>query len=182
VAVVVLNSNFHTLTAEENDNQVKWYRQTLTALDANPAVQYIICCCHHSPFTNSKIVTPNTEVQQQFVPPFLASPKCRLFLSGHCHNFEHYQVQGKDFMVIGGGGGLGQPLRPGTKELPDLAGTYKPMFHYLSVKRVGNNLEVISRELKKDFSTFDTGLALEIKPQHTVVHDEPKVVGTAARM
>jgi hypothetical protein len=52
-----------------------------------------------------------------------------LFLSGHCHGFEHYKIGGKDFMVIGGGGGLHQPLKQGEGCLPDLASDYKPLFH-----------------------------------------------------
>jgi hypothetical protein len=113
-------------------------------------------------------VKPSKEVQQRFVPLFLASAKSRLFLSGHCHGFEHYQVGGKDFMVIGGGGGLHQPLRQGTDILPDLATTYKPMFHYLTVERREDGLHVTSLELKKDLTAFDEGLQLKIKTPATI--------------
>lgn len=113
VAVVMLNSNFGTLSEAENNRQISWYKTTLQELDNDSAIQFIISGCHHSPYTNSKIVGANKEVQQNFVPLFLASKKCRLFISGHSHNFEHYQIGGKDFLVIGGGGGLHQPLRTG---------------------------------------------------------------------
>lgn len=162
IAIVLLNSNFGKLSKDENEKQVDWYKKTLQSLDADPAVQFIITGCHHSPYTNSKIVRSSEDVQQKFVPAFLASAKSRLFLSGHSHNFEHYQVQGKDFLVIGGGGGLKQPLKDGKDILPDLAADYKPMFHYLSILRKADRLEVTSFELKKDFSGFDKGLTLEI--------------------
>jgi hypothetical protein len=162
IAVILLNSNFNTLTSKENDDQVVWYKKTLEQLDTDSSVLFIITGCHHSPFTDSKIVKPSTEVEQKFVLPFLSSRKSRLFLSGHCHGFEHYQVSGKDFFVIGGGGGLHQPLKETDKEMPDLALNYKPMFHYLTVKRIMDHLEVTSHELKKDFSGFNKGLTLEI--------------------
>jgi len=162
VAVVMLNSNFNKLTEAENARQIDWYKNTLQKLDADPSVQYIITGCHHSPFTNSKIVGPSTAVQEKFVPPFLHSKKSRLFLSGHCHGFEHYQVEGKDFFVIGGGGGLHQPLGKSIDH-EDLAEGYKPMFHYLTVHRKADGLEVTSMGLKKDFSGFDEGLKVEIK-------------------
>lgn len=171
IAVVLLNSNFNTLTPAEDSEQINWYKKTLQQLDADPAIQFVITGCHHSPFTNSKIVAPNTDVQKKFVPPFLASKKSRLFLSGHCHNFEHYQFGGKDFLVIGGGGGLHQPLRPNNTTEPDIAIDYKPLFHYLTIRRVGDHLQVCSHELKKDFSGFDSGLSFSINKMIETEHE-----------
>jgi hypothetical protein len=163
VAVVLLNSNFTQLSSADNEKQLNWYKKTLAELDADSSVQFIITACHHSPYTNSKIVGPCPAVQQKFVPPFLQSKKSKLFLSGHCHGFEHYQVEGKDFLVIGGGGGLHQPLRPNHADCPDLACDYKPMFHYLTVRRDADQLHVTSMRLKDDFSGFEEGLKLDIK-------------------
>jgi len=163
VAIVLLNSNFKTLTRTEDEQQVSWYKNTLKELDADSSIQYIITTCHHSPYTNSKIVGCSKDVQQKFVAPFLKSKKSQLFLSGHCHGFEHYKIEGKDFMVIGGGGGLHQPLRQGEGCLPDLSKEYKPMFHYLTVKRLSDRLQVTSLQLKNDFSGFEEGLKLDIK-------------------
>lgn len=162
VAVVLLNSNFKNLTEAENKQQVEWYKKTLKELDADPSIQFIITGCHHSPYTNSKIVGANKTVQEYFVKPFLASPKSALFLSGHSHNFEHYKMKGKDFMVIGGGGGLHQPLRNGADCFADEASDYKPLFHYLTVKRNGDKLLVNSIQLNKDFKSLAEGKKLEI--------------------
>jgi hypothetical protein len=131
-------------------------------LDIDSSVQFIISGCHHSPYTNSMIVSSSVDVQQKFVPPFLASTKSRLFLTGHSHNFEHFKVKGKDFLVIGGGGGLHQPLKAGDKCIPDLQQDFKPMFHYLSVKRKADRLVVTSNVLSNDFTAFKEGLRLNI--------------------
>ncbi|MFL5809330.1 MAG: metallophosphoesterase family protein [Flavisolibacter sp.] len=162
VAIVLLNSNFSKLTTVQNEEEVKWYKKTITQLDQDSSIRFIITACHHSPYTDSRIVKPSVAVQEKFVKPFLASKKSRLFLSGHCHGFEHYQVQGKDFLVIGGGGGLHQPLNPTSELQPDLAKDYKPMFHYLTVARTGGELKVTSFRLKNDFTGFEQGMVLEI--------------------
>jgi hypothetical protein len=163
VAIVLLNSNFRSLPVHENRQQDSWLQQTLADLDADASVQSVIVCCHHSPFTNSRIVRPSKEVEEKFVPLYLESRKARLFLSGHCHAFEHYKVKGKDFLVIGGGGGLRQPLRQGLGTLADLSPEYKPMFHYIIVTPIGENLVVTSYHIKKDFTGFEEGVKLDVK-------------------
>jgi hypothetical protein len=168
VAVVLLNSNFSKLTKKQNEEQEAWYRKTIAQLDEDPSIRFIITACHHSPYTDSRIVKPSTAVQEKFVAPFLSSKKSRLFLSGHCHGFEHFQAGGKDFLVIGGGGGLHQPLNPTTDKQPDLAKDYKPMFHYLTVTRTGDVLKVTSFRLKEDFSGFEEGFVLNVPEQSTV--------------
>lgn len=171
VAVILLNSNFGKLTVKENEAQEKWYKQTLKELDNDPSIHHIITGCHHSPFTNSKIVGCSKDVEDKFVQPYLASSKSRLFVSGHSHNFEQYQVKGKDFLVIGGGGGLHQPLKTGDGILPDIATDYKPEFHYLTVKRCAEGLQLRSYELKKDFSGFEEGRNMVILKPETTTQD-----------
>jgi hypothetical protein len=165
VAVVLVNSNFSSLSVAEEKQQVTWYKATLESLDGDENIQFIITGCHHSPYTNSRIVKPSKEVEQKFVPPFLSSKKSALFLSGHSHNFEHYKVEGKDFLVIGGGGGLRQPLRQGLGTLADIAPDYKPLFHYSMVTVAGDTLLVTSYHIKKDFIGFEEGIKLVVKKQ-----------------
>lgn len=157
VAIVLLNSNFSKMKDSAIARQDAWYIQTITGLDNDAAIKLVIIGCHHSPFTNSKVVKPSSAVQQKFVPAFINSKKCVLFLSGHSHNFERFNFKGKDFLVIGGGGGPHQPLRS-DKITPDMAADYKPMFHYLQVKRNHDSLQVVSRRLNTDFSGFANGL------------------------
>ena len=159
VAVVLLNSNFNALSATDEIKQQEWYTATLASLDMADSIKSVIVCCHHAPFSNSKIVKCSNKVQEHFVPAYIQSKKAQLFITGHAHAFEHFKVKGKDFLVIGGGGGLHQPLNNSEGSLPDLAVEYKPMFHYLSVKRVADNLLITSHFLKKDFSGFDMGVS-----------------------
>jgi UDP-2,3-diacylglucosamine pyrophosphatase LpxH len=167
VAIVLLNSNFGKLSDEENEFQLKWYQETLNRLDSDSSIHFIISGCHHSPYTNSKIVGCSQDVQEKFVKPFLASEKSRLFLSGHCHGFEHYKKEGKDFLVIGGGGGLHQPLNQGEGTLDDLAREYKPLFHYLTILRNGDKLDVKSYMITKDYTLFEEGRSMAIKKKET---------------
>lgn len=180
VAVVLLNSNFNTLTKKEDIQQLHWYEETLNKLDEETSVTFIITCCHHSPYTNSRIVRPSTDVQQKFVPLFLQSKKSQLFLSGHCHAFEHYLVGGKDFIVIGGGGGLRQPLRQSLGSLADLAPAYKPMFHYLTVQHMSDHLQVRSFQIKTDFSGFEEGIKIDIKKYAAVKIPEGHIINSGA--
>lgn len=162
VAVVLLNSNFAKMNAAQILAQDDWYTTAIKKLDADAAVKFIIVGCHHSPYTNSKVVKPSMEVRQNFLPAFISSKKCVLFLSGHSHNFERFNMQGKTFMVIGGGGGLHQPLYANAVT-PDLSAGYKPAFHYLEVRRTGDALQLTSRRLKPDFSAFVDGAVFEVR-------------------
>lgn len=164
VAVILLNSNFAAMSPAEIIQQNNWYKADLNVLDNDPAIKMIIVGCHHSPYTNSTIVSPSEAVRQNFVPPFIKSKKAILFLSGHSHNFESFKMEGKHFLVIGGGGGLHQPLRANNEKMHDLSADYKPEFHYLEVSRMGDVLYILSRRLKPDFSGFNDGLSLSIGP------------------
>lgn len=164
VAVILLNSNFNTLSTTDKQKQDDWYQQTLNTLDTNIAIKAVIVTCHHAPFSNSKIVGSSNSVQQNFVMPYLRSKKAQLFITGHSHNFEHFNLMGKDFLVIGGGGGLHQPIKIANKNLPDLAANYKPLFHYLSVNRIDSVLKVTSHFLDNKFSDFNVGHTFTTSP------------------
>lgn len=162
VAVLLMNSNPISLSVNDVKKQFEWYSGALEDLDNNPAIKAIIVTCHHSPFTNSRLVNPSNFVQQNFVTGFIKSKKSKLFLSGHSHRFEYFRYEEKDFLVIGGGGGLGHPSRKNGVKFPDLATNYKPSFHYLTVERINDNLHVQSHALLKDFSGFEKGQHLSI--------------------
>lgn len=168
IAVIMLNSNFSILSVADLVKQQTWYEQTLKDLDEDPAVKVVIVTCHHAPYSNSKLVGSSKLVQQRFVPAYIQSQKARLFITGHSHAFERYQFEGKTFLVIGGGGGLKQPLNVSPSRLPDLATDYKPLFHYLSVKREGDGLSLTSYCLKNDFSGFSIGYQFDIPAEATV--------------
>ena len=151
-AVILLNSNFSHLSGDEELWQLNWYGAALDSLQADPAIKAIIVCCHHSPFSNSKIVGSSVEVQKAFVPSFLATPKCKLFLSGHAHTFEHFRFKGKDFMVIGGGGGLNQPLYQGEEQRWKDLSPVKPLFHSITVQRRAGTFHIVVRGIREETS------------------------------
>jgi hypothetical protein len=161
IAIVMLNSNFKDLSPAENEMQQLWYTDTLGSLSKDSSIKMIIVSCHHAPYSNSKIVGSSIEVQKHFLPAFLQTAKCVLFITGHAHAFEHFKISGKNFLVIGGGGGLHQPLDTTAKRIPDIAFEYKPMFHYLSIQRKGDKLIITSHFLKSDFSGVERGYSFE---------------------
>jgi predicted MPP superfamily phosphohydrolase len=166
IAIVLLNSNFDHLSDVDIAAQKKWYEAEIAKLEENDAVKVIIAGCHHSPFTNSKMVGASKEVRENFLPAFFASSKCKLFVSGHAHVFEHFKNNGKDFVTIGGGGGLTHPLTKKEKRFEDLCCEYKPAFHYLTVSLSGSMLQVLSHSINDSFSGFESGYTIEIPFEH----------------
>ncbi len=137
MGVIMLDSNFSKMSAEQIAQQNIWLEKELALLEKDLSVVAIIFLTHHSPFTNSTIVSASTEVQKYFLPSYLASSKARLMVTGHAHAFEHFRHKEKDFLVIGGGGGLLQPLDTGPSAKYLEHSPYKTsrrFFHYLEVK------------------------------------------------
>jgi hypothetical protein len=158
LAVVMLNSNFDKLSEEERHQQQAWYRQMLRDLEEDPSVRMVWAACHHAPYTNSTVIDPSEEVQRRFVGPFVQHPKCRLFLSGHAHAFEHFRERGKDFIVLGGGGGLLHPLLQGNDQrwmdrFPEKTETR--YFHYVRCEGKDEGFTVTCRRLTQDHRGFD---------------------------
>jgi len=156
--IILLNSNFSEMTTREIAQQQEWYINKLIQLEQDSTISAVIVGCHHSPFTNSKIVDPDEKVEELFVPPFVEFQKCKLFLSGHCHAFEHFKYKGKDFLVLGGGGGLQQPLYVEVESIwKDQYDNKNPkrMFHFLKYKFENDTVRVTLKMLEKDFSQFD---------------------------
>jgi 3',5'-cyclic AMP phosphodiesterase CpdA len=153
VAVLLLNSNLANLSDEERAVQREWYTAALDSLDSEPAVITVIVCAHHSPYSGSTVVGSSADVQRELVPPFMAARKTLLFMSGHAHGFEWYRRGGKDFFVIGGGGGLRHPLEdPEEGTLTDLALSLKPRFHYILIRRQENELILTVRGILSEGS------------------------------
>jgi UDP-2,3-diacylglucosamine pyrophosphatase LpxH len=162
IAVVLLNSNFKKLSKEDIQFQQNWLLATLKKLDLDPSVLTIITTCHHAPFSNSKIVGSSKPVQTYFVPLFFQSTKCQLFITGHSHAFELFKKEGKQFLIVGGGGGIHQPLNTSTPDMNDLATDYKPMFHYATLKRTNHMLHIMSQYLTEDFSSLKEGYSFTV--------------------
>lgn len=153
-AFLLLNSNFGEMTAAEINKQQKWYKSKMQELEKDNSIDHIIVGTHYSPFTNSRISKPSQKVADYFIPAYLATPKAKLFVSGHAHIFEHFKFEGKDFLVIGGGGGLIQPTYKGSKRKYNNLYNKFQMFHYLECTSTSDNINIKVRMIKKDFSKF----------------------------
>jgi predicted MPP superfamily phosphohydrolase len=116
IGFLMLDSNFSKLTPEENRRQVDWYYDELFKLNNDPEISYIFVCCHHPPFTNSKVVKPSEKALSCFLEPFLRLRKTAALFSGHCHSYEIFKKRGKYFIVSGGGGGPRQRLESDEKK------------------------------------------------------------------
>lgn len=161
IAIVMLNSNFNKLHENELSEQSAWYKSEMDSLDADPAIKAIIVCTHHAPYSNSKIVGSSKQVADLVVPVFEKSHKSKLLISGHSHNLEYFSDStGKHFLVIGGGGGIEQPLIPLSKrKYVDLIDQdVKPLYFYLIIERKKNRLELTIRGFKKDFRFFELNI------------------------
>jgi hypothetical protein len=104
-AVIMVNSIFSSLSEEERQQQVNWYRDELEKFEKDPNIDHVMVCSHAPPFTNSRVVGPSNEVKTLFADPFIQASKTRIFLSGHAHTYERFRVANKHFIVSGGGGG-----------------------------------------------------------------------------
>ncbi|MBI5010696.1 MAG: metallophosphoesterase [Bacteroidia bacterium] len=158
IAIVMLNSNVGNMADNELSEQLKWYKATMISLDSDPAINAIIVCTHHPPFSNSKIVGSSEPVQKLIIPEFEKSQKSKLFISGHSHNLEYFSNSfGRHFLVIGGGGSLTQPLVPRNKSKYHdlLEQDLKPIYFYLIIEKKDNKLKLIARGFKKDFVFFE---------------------------
>ncbi|MCX6334688.1 MAG: metallophosphoesterase [Bacteroidia bacterium] len=158
IAVVMMNSNFNRLSENQLSSQEIWYKSEMNSLDADPAIKAIIVCTHHAPYSNSKIVGSSGPVADLIVPVFEKSQKAILFISGHSHNLEYFcDSIGKHFLIIGGGGGIEQPLVPVNKRIyADLIDQErKPLYFYLVIEKEKNSLKLIARGFKKDFRFYD---------------------------
>jgi len=149
VGFILVDSNFSSLTKEQIEEQSQWYLKEFEKFEKNREIDFIIVCCHEPPFTNSRVVGPNKEVKINFADPFIRSQKTRLFLSGHSHSYERFQVNGKFFIVSGGGGGprhkvMIDPRKRRTQDL--FSGPERRFFHFCEIEN--HNDTLVSRVVR----------------------------------
>lgn len=130
LCILVLNSNIDRLTIDKQQQQRQWYGAALREAESDSTVRTVMTVAHHSPYTNSAMVSGSDVMRNDYLPLFMSSQKSRLWIGGHAHRFEHFHKNGKDLVVIGGGGGLFH--RKKTKEVEeDLHTDDGRFFHYL---------------------------------------------------
>ncbi len=152
IAMVLLDTNYSKLNRKQKEIQDLRYKICMDSLQNNPAVKAIIVCTHQPPFTNSTGVSPDKKIEERLVPTYMATPKAVLFLSGHSHNLERFRQLGKEFLVIGGGGGLRQPLLTSEKlKYTDLMHpTARIRYFYVIIERKRDKLHVKAKGMNAD--------------------------------
>ena len=160
VAMVIVDSNFSTLTKEQIEGQSQWYLNELEKFEKNTEIDFIIVCCHEPPFTNSRVVNPSEKVKVYFADPFFRFQKTRLFLSGHSHSYERFQIKNKFFVVSGGGGGPRHKVSidPTKRVYQDLfSGPELRFFHFCEIES-GNDtplFRALRLESNETFTVVD---------------------------
>lgn len=168
VAFILLNSNISQMTRKQVDEQDSWYRAELAADQADSTITAIVVACHHPPFTNSTIVSDNDDVRSNFVEPYLKTPKAVLFFTGHCHSYEHFIQDGKQFVVSGGGGGPRQMVTCDAKHWrheDHYKGDPIRAFHFCRVTIESEGLKVEMVKLDSSNETWEVGDVFTVKNQ-----------------
>lgn|GEM_PF-392029 len=161
-AFILLNSNTE-ITKEMKERQNQWYNQELDKYDIDKSINNIIVVTHQPPYTNGTGIGFGDDefVKDNFVEPFNKSKKAKLFLSGHCHNYEHLLIDDKHYIVSGGGGGPRRNI--------DLEGNYKDItigiekekslrdFHFIRVEVSKDSLKLIVHTYDKTTNKWGIG-------------------------
>ena len=160
VGLILLDSNFPTLTQEQIEKQAEWVLGELARLERDERIDTIIVCCHEPPFTNSRVVGPNESSKRYFADPFLRFSKTSLFFSGHSHTYERFQRDGKFFIVSGGGGGPRHKVKRDPQKClyQDLfAGPELRFFHFceIEIDKRGLAYRVVRLESNETFAIVD---------------------------
>ncbi len=147
-AFLMLNSNFNEMSKSDISMQNRWFKETLEKFNQDKSIKSVFVITHHPPFTNSKAVSENKDVQKYFLDSFISSPKTKIFFSGHCHSFEHFKKSGKHFVVSGGGGGPRQEVETDPDKMKfkdEFMGMGIRPFHYCRLvnSNKNENLEVV---------------------------------------
>ncbi len=161
VAMVMVDSNFSTLTKEQIEQQVQWYLDELEKFEKKDEIDFVIVCCHEAPLTNNRVISPNEKAKVYFADPFLRFQKTCLFFSGHSHSYERFQMEGKYFIVSGGGGGPRHKviIDPRKQRQHDLfSGPELRFFHLCEIESLNGTLvfRVLRLESDETFTVADS--------------------------
>ena len=184
VAFILLNSNLSQMTRAQVQQQQDWYEKQLADDQADSSISAIVVTCHHPPYTNSTIVSDNPDVLKDFVGPYTRTPKALLFFTGHCHSYEHFVQNGKQFVVSGGGGGPRQQVTCDAKSWRH-ADLYKgdPLraFHFCRVTIQSDGLKVEMVKLNPKDDSWQVGDEFEVKSQVLTAEPPKRELGLGTR-
>jgi predicted phosphodiesterase len=136
--------------------QLAQFQAALSRADDDVQVKHVFVAGHHPPFTNARWHKPSRCVLEDFVPPFMRCIKARGFFSGHIHGYERFGIDGKYFVVTGGGGGARFSHRHGEKRrrtsVLDLADPHP--LHYISVQASPGDVVLNVRAIDEHSETW----------------------------
>lgn len=102
LGLIWLDSN---LRGRAGARQGEWLERALAAFDQNAEVRGVVLFSHHPAYTNGMRRFGDRYVRDSVLPRMLAARKTLALVSGHVHGYERFYVQGRHFVVSGGGGG-----------------------------------------------------------------------------
>jgi hypothetical protein len=103
--LLLLDTNQGSMSKEQWLTQLNEFCRSLTDANSEERVKHVLVAGHHPPFTNARWHSPSPAVLDGFIKPLLDCPKARTFFAGHVHGYERFEVDGRCFVVTGGGGG-----------------------------------------------------------------------------
>ncbi|MBL7713888.1 MAG: metallophosphoesterase [Bdellovibrionales bacterium] len=158
VGMIFLDSNYADLTEKQWTDQLAWYESELKKWDGDKAVRYVLTFAHHAPYSNSTVTSDDERIQKDFVSRMKKSAKATAMINGHVHSYERFLIDGKSFVISGGGGGPRVELQKGQEARHhDLVQGESPRpFHYLWVTLKPAGLQVEVRGFQKADPTVRT--------------------------
>ncbi len=91
LSIILLNSNFNSLSRSEEKQQQEWYINELHNLDQDTTVRLIAVGCHHSPFSYSSIVGSDKDVREYICSAVLEIQERPAFHQRPCTYFSVLQ-------------------------------------------------------------------------------------------
>ncbi len=164
LAILVVDTNAGALDPWSVEDQQRWYEERLQATATDGSVRCVVVVGHHSPFTNAISHGPDDSTQQRFVEPGRRFPKVKLFVTGHVHSYERFEIDGRTFVVSGGGGAPRFSLRTGAdaRYRDSFAGPQYRPFHYCVATLEEHRLTIDVMMLDDEAMTWSRGDAFTI--------------------
>lgn len=144
-------------------DQGRWLAAALDEIE--PAHDALVVFTHRPPYTVSTArgLEPELALRTALADALAQTPLVSVVVSGHAHGYEHALVDGRHYIVSGGGGGPRSPLAPerpddvyagrDCAELP--SGHVLRPFNYLLLHARRGSLEITVRGFCSDDATVD---------------------------
>jgi hypothetical protein len=156
--LVMVDTNLSSLSDALRAEQDAWFLDRLRAAEADAAVRGVWVVGHHSPYTNGVTHSDDLPTQRRFVQPARPFAKVRAFFTGHQHAYERFAIDGRVFVVSGGGGAPLMSLHTGKdarhKDEFD-GGEYRP--HHYCVVTVDERRAAVDVIMLRDDGTWHRG-------------------------